>query len=86
MAIDGIWIVMASILAVFEISKAVDEHGMVITPEVILEPGTIKYVLSATKVICVLMLLALSRDSHPAPFKCKIAPRSAAAVALLHQD
>lgn len=44
MAIDTLWIAMASILAVFDISKALDENGKEITPKVLLEPGTIKYV------------------------------------------
>ncbi|KAI0295706.1 cytochrome P450 [Russula brevipes] len=33
MALDTIWIAIASILSVYHISKAVDDHGNVITPE-----------------------------------------------------
>ncbi|KAI0260713.1 cytochrome P450 [Gloeopeniophorella convolvens] len=62
MALDTIWIAMVSILSVYDISKAIDDDGNVITPEVKLNPGTI---------------------SHPAPFKCKIEPRSRAAQALI---
>lgn len=43
MALDTMWIAMASILAVFDISKAVDEHGNEITPPVKLSPGTISH-------------------------------------------
>lgn len=43
MALDTIWIAMASILAVFDISKAVDEQGNEITPPVKLSPGTISH-------------------------------------------
>ncbi|KAI0300588.1 cytochrome P450 [Multifurca ochricompacta] len=62
MALDTIWIAIASVLSVYNIHKAVDGHGNLITPEVKLEPGTI---------------------SHPAPFKCRIEPRSPAALALI---
>jgi hypothetical protein len=41
MAVDTIWIAIASILSVYNISKAVDDRGNVITPEVKLKPGTI---------------------------------------------
>ncbi|KAI0002554.1 cytochrome P450 [Russula compacta] len=41
MALDTIWIAIASILSVYRISKAVDNRGNVITPEVKLKPGTI---------------------------------------------
>ncbi|KAI0066963.1 cytochrome P450 [Artomyces pyxidatus] len=62
MALDTIWIAIASVLAVYDISKAVDERGNIITPEKRLVPGTI---------------------SFPEPFKCKIEPRSKAALALI---
>ncbi|KAK0205290.1 cytochrome P450 [Desarmillaria ectypa] len=43
MALDTMWIAMASILAAFDISKAVDERGNEITPPVKLSPGTISH-------------------------------------------
>ncbi|THH10178.1 hypothetical protein EW146_g8450 [Bondarzewia mesenterica] len=43
MALDTIWIAIASILSVFEIAKAEDESGNIITPEVKLNPGTISH-------------------------------------------
>jgi len=44
MAMDTIWIAIASILSVYNITKAVDERGNVITPQVKLKPGTVQYV------------------------------------------
>lgn len=44
MALDTIWIAIASVLAVYNITKAVDERGNVITPQVKLNPGTVRYV------------------------------------------
>lgn len=62
MALDTIWMAIASVLSVYNISKAVDGHGNTITPEVKVHPGVV---------------------SHPAPFKCRIEPRSRAALALI---
>ena len=42
MALDTVWIAMATILAVFDIEKAVDENGNVITPAVAFRRSTIK--------------------------------------------
>lgn len=44
MALDTIWMAIASILSVYNITKAVDDSGNVITPQVKLKPGTIWYV------------------------------------------
>ena len=44
MALDTIWIAIASILSVYNISKAVDSHGNVITPEAKMEPGAVRQV------------------------------------------
>jgi hypothetical protein len=45
MALDTVWIAIASILSVYNISKAVDDHGNTITPEVKLKPGTVWFVI-----------------------------------------
>jgi hypothetical protein len=42
MALDTIWIAIASVLSVYNISKAVDVHENVINREVKLKPGTIR--------------------------------------------
>jgi len=44
MALDTIWIAIASVLSAYNISKAVDSHGNVITPEVKLHPGVVRQV------------------------------------------
>ena len=44
MALDTIWIAIASVLAVYNISKAVDSRGNVITPEVKQNPGVVRQV------------------------------------------
>jgi len=62
MALDTVWIAIASVLSVYNISKAVDDRGNIVTPEIKLKPGT----------VC-----------HPAPFRCRIEPRSRAALALI---
>ncbi|KAI0001214.1 cytochrome P450 [Russula vinacea] len=41
MALDTIWIAIASVLSVYNITKAIDDNGNVITPQVKLKPGTI---------------------------------------------
>jgi hypothetical protein len=43
MALDTIWIAIASVLSVYNITKAIDDNGNVITPQVKLKPGTIWY-------------------------------------------
>jgi hypothetical protein len=50
MALDTIWIAIASVLSVYNITKAVDDSGNVITPQVKLKPGTIWYVASVEEV------------------------------------
>lgn len=42
MALDTIWIAVASVLAVFDIHKAVDAGEKELTPEIGVEPGSIR--------------------------------------------
>ena len=42
MALDTVWIAMATILTVFNIKKAVDEKGNIITPAIEFRRSTIK--------------------------------------------
>nr|AEB40221.1 cytochrome P450 monooxygenase [Antrodia cinnamomea] len=63
-ALDEVWLTVATVSAVFNISKAVDERGVLVNPEVQYGPQLI---------------------SRPEPFRCNIAPRSAAAAALIRQ-
>ena len=78
MALDTIWIAMASVLSVYNITKAVDERGNVITPQIKLKPGTVRYAHAGVEDDAL-----TSVNSHPAPFECVIEPRSAAALALI---
>jgi len=78
MALDTIWIAIASVLSVYNITKAVDERGNVITPQVKLKPGTVRHVFASVKDDALTSVI-----SHAAPFECVIKPRSAAALALI---
>jgi hypothetical protein len=78
MALDTIWIAIASVLSVYNITKAVDERGNVITPQIKLQPGTVRYVHASVEDDALTFVI-----SHPAPFECVIEPRSAAALALI---
>ena len=77
MAVDSMWIAIASVLALFEIKKAVDEDGREITPDGEYIRGFLWYV-------ALYMYLAMGPDqrlflghfSHPKPFPCVIKPRS----------
>ena len=44
MALDTVWIAVASVLAVFDIRKAINADGAEIVPEIRVEPGSIRYV------------------------------------------
>ena len=79
MATDTIWIAIASVLSVYNITKAVDERGNVITPQVKLKLGTVRYVHASVEDDA----LTSGITSHPVPFECVIEPRSAAALALI---
>ncbi|KZV60973.1 cytochrome P450 [Peniophora sp. CONT] len=43
MALDTVWIAVASVLAAFDICKAIDTGGAEITPEINIEPGSIRH-------------------------------------------
>jgi hypothetical protein len=80
MARSSIWSVVASILATFNIDKAVDEAGHVIEP-------TFEYLTALVRYDYIHPVL--SRGSYawlrsaPLPFKCSITPRSNEAVRLI---
>ena len=78
MALDTIWMAIASVLSVYNISKAVDSHGNVITPEVKMNRGVVRQVPQIVSIERFSLLV-----SHPAPFNCQIEPRSRAALALI---
>lgn len=80
---NAIFIAVAMILYVFDISKARDENGREIIPEVEYD-GFIRYRLFVN--IHCIGLKSLFFDgfhSHPRPFKCSIKPRSKEAEELI---
>ena len=83
LAIDTVWITIASVLAVYNIRKAVDEDGNPIEPTTEYTTGLIRYVpvLAGTRVT----YANIFYTSHPKPFKCIITPRSEGAKALIGQ-
>jgi len=42
--LDTVWIAIASVLSLYNISRAIDDRGNIITPEVKLKPGTVWFV------------------------------------------
>ncbi|KAJ7225444.1 cytochrome P450 [Mycena pura] len=81
LAFDTLWIVVASVLAVYDITKEMDENGKPKEPVVEFTPHSLRLV---TNVI-VDFQAYLSVSSHPIPFGCTITPRSAAARELIVQ-
>ena len=82
-AMNSIFIGIATMLYVFNITKARDEDGQEIVPEVDFR-GFIRYV-RASSAHVMLCCTAFSAPSHPVPFKCAIAPRSEEAAALVRR-
>lgn len=72
MAFSSVWITIASLIAVFDIKKAVDEHGNVVEPTYEYESALIWY--SLLSVIVDYLIEFFS--SSPKPYKCSITPRS----------
>lgn len=76
----SIWIVAASVLAVYTIEPVKDEAGKPVYPTPEFEGNFIRYVKY-------LLLPPLDFDlrSHPKPFQCRLVPRSKEAEKLLPQ-
>ena len=83
-AMNSIFIGIATMLYVFNISKAKDEDGREIVPEVDFR-GFIRYAHSSYHRSYGALLHCVSAPSHPVPFKCDIAPRSEEAAALVRR-
>ena len=64
MALDTVWIAVASVLAVFDIRKAVDADGAEIVPSVRVEPGSIRYVLHQSSSAHTQSLISLIQTSR----------------------
>lgn len=80
----SIFIQIASVLATLDISKATDESGKTIEPEVAFTSTIVRYFFSlSSRNVCGSPRSELS--SHIKPFKCHITPRSEHAVELVQQ-
>lgn len=77
----SLFVTVSTILAVFNLSKAVDANGNVITPAFEYTSGTLRSV----QFVLDISIAAdrTSRFSHPVPFKCMITARSRKAEALI---
>ncbi|KAJ7837148.1 hypothetical protein B0H13DRAFT_2422048 [Mycena leptocephala] len=79
MAIASVWIAVLFMLATFDVTKAIDEHGRVIEPSNKFASGS-QASLSAE--CCTLHTHFEIEISLPLPFKCSIRPRPPTAVDL----
>lgn len=80
---SAVWLLCAQSLAIFDISKCI-ESGVEITPEVEMIGEVIWFVVPHP--ICPRLPESHPTfDSHQAPFKCSIKPRSEEALALLDE-
>lgn len=78
---------MASTLATFNITKAVDAEGNPINPSGEYTNGLLRYVASAYRSIFFdSMFKGFSSCRYPKPFPCRISPRSEVASALVQSD
>src|SRR5258705_13883380 len=79
LAKDAIWLIIASVLATYDIRKPVDERGVPIEPNVEYTSSTVRYVLLS----CIHTLLKIHNlyTSRPKPFKCVFTLRSESAKA-----
>ena len=78
----SVFLACARTLAVFEIGQVV-ENGVVVKPVHEQMRGVIRYIWPWFGLVC---FVHVPCDSHPAPFKCNIKPRSDKAVSLIMTD
>lgn len=81
MAISAIWIAVASIVATFDITKAVDENGDTIEPVNETRTGLAWSVFGYNSITAIVLIFLYF--SIPMPFKCSIKPRSENAEILI---
>ncbi|THH17276.1 hypothetical protein EW146_g3521 [Bondarzewia mesenterica] len=89
LALDNLWINIASLLSVYNISKPKDTNGTIIEPEVDFVSSLVKCVI-LLKCVAVVVDVTIVDDlpythSHPKSFKCSLIPRSETALALIKQ-
>ena len=83
---SSMWIVITSFLATFDVKKAVDERGKVIEPDVVFENAVFRCVLHTARMVHSGSLIHPPLTRTPNTFPCDIQPRSARAVALIHEQ
>ncbi|KIK66610.1 hypothetical protein GYMLUDRAFT_157089 [Collybiopsis luxurians FD-317 M1] len=74
MALSAIWITVASVLAVFDISNAMDENGQIINPPIKYDTSKLQKCVTFPGQIYLDMIII--PPSQPYPFKCSIKLRS----------
>ena len=84
LALDNIWLTVASILAVYDVVPAKDADGREVLPEEAFTTESVRCVARWRWRVSV--LTARTDGSRPRPFKCAFVPRSEAALALIRQD
>jgi len=82
---SSVWLLIASLLATLDISKAVDEHGKIIEPVVQFENPIFRYVISSFESLPDSIVECFS-FRMPNKFKCDIRPRSPKALSLIQQS
>jgi hypothetical protein len=86
MAFSSVWIAVASIIAVFDITKAVDENGNVIEPSHEYSSSLVWYVKLLSIVQALNLFHLVFPFSMPLPFECSIKPRSKDAEDLIRSS
>ena len=82
-AIETIWLTVATVLFAFDISKARDESGKILEPDTQYTPAMLRY---ATAPLTRLSGGQLTlHDSRPKPFQCVVTERSSLAASLVRQ-
>lgn len=83
LALDTVWLAIATTLAAFDISKPLDAQGQPIEPDTEYMPTLLRFVLVNYRDRVGFLVNVL--HSGPKPFQCAIVPRSDAALALVRQ-
>ena len=81
LALNSLFIVMATVIATLDISKAKDDHGHEIEPQCDYTPSMVRYVFQY--MLPVIAISFVIFYSHPLPFETCITPRSEKAIALI---
>jgi hypothetical protein len=72
LALEALWINLATILAVFNIGKSLRENGLVDEPVPEFTTGFVRYVVDYIHALNITNCIS----SHPKPYKCILVPRA----------